>query len=578
MRYAARAWVALAGLLAASACSSMQLAEKSAKTPAKQNAARPAARAASGPFGSPAEQLMYQALVAEIALQRGELAIAVDNYAAVVRSTQDAAAAQRTVQIAMFARNYDAALAAAKVWAAQQPSQEDARRVLAVLYLRKGESDKAVETFASVLATKKEDLADSYYQIGALLRRELDKSVAVGVMERLVKLHPESPEAAYSLATIYMWASADDQARTQAERVLKLKPDWPDAVSLKARAMHASGDTKGAIGYLKDYLQRQPKDALVRFDYARMLVDSRRFEEARAQYDILHKQQADNEEALYALGVLSMQFKDYKEAETYFTQLFELGKRTDHAAYYLGELADQNKKYDAALTWFERVQAGEFRLDAALRAANIVQRRNGVEAARERLRSIQVFNPQERREVILAEGALLRDAKRLKDALDVYTRGLADNKDDTKLLYARALVAERLDKLDMAEADLKAILAHEPDNASVLNALGYTLADRTSRYPEALKLIAHALELQPNDPAFLDSMGWIQYRLSNFDKALEYLKKAIELANDGEIAAHLGEVLWVSGRQDEAIKVWRSARQNFSDNEALIKVMQRYGQ
>ena len=225
----------------------------------------------------------------------------------------------------------------------------------------------------------------------------------------------------------------------------------------------------------------------------------------------------------------------------------KLGKRLQETNYYLGQIAEQRNDYDAAINRYSFVRHGEFYFNAQLRIVSVLADQKKFDRSIEHLQTIRVNSSKQRLQLILLEGDLLREAKRYRQAKEFYTKVLDSMPNETSVRYARALVAEKLDEIDLLESDLQTILKQEPSNAQVLNALGYTLADRTDRYDEALSYIQRAIELEPDDAAVVDSLGWVHYRLGNLEESIKHLRRANELSKDPEIAAHLGEVLWVSG-------------------------------
>jgi tetratricopeptide (TPR) repeat protein len=245
---------------------------------------------------------------------------------------------------------------------------------------------------------------------------------------------------------------------------------------------------------------------------------------------------------------------------------------------YLGQVAEQRKQYDQAAAWYQQIESGNFYFEAQARLSLTLAKRGQLQEARELLHALQPETEQQQVQRILTEEQMLSEAKQYDEALHVLSAALKDLPDNTDLLYARALVAEKLNRIDLHEADLRKVLSKEPKNAHALNALGYTLADRTTRYKEALELLEQALALKPDDPFIMDSMGWVQYRLGNHAEAVRYLKSALEKRPDAEIAAHLGEVLWVSGDRAGAESVWSRALKDTPDNEVLMGVIKKFKQ
>ena len=249
---------------------------------------------------------------------------------------------------------------------------------------------------------------------------------------------------------------------------------------------------------------------------------------------------------------------------------------TTQARLYLGQTAEQRKRFDEAIAWYRDVPSGESLFEAQVRTGSIIAKQGDIPAAREHLRKITAENDQQRTQLILAEEQMLRDARQHREAYEMLSRALKEMPNNNDLLYARALTAEKLDLVDEMEADLRIVIERDPKNAHALNALGYTLTDRTTRYQEARGYLEQALALKPDDPFILDSMGWLQYRLGNTAEAMRYLKRALEQRSDAEISAHLGEVLWVTGNRHEAESVWNRALRDTPDNEALLGAIKKF--
>ena len=258
--------------------------------------------------------------------------------------------------------------------------------------------------------------------------------------------------------------------------------------------------------------------------------------------------------------------------------LVRMDERDGEAQYYLGRIFENRKQYDQAIYWYEQVHIGDYQFDARLRIADMLGLGGNTDEAIAHLDAMLKGSQSDGTlvRIYVAKGELLRQERRYEEAMSVFNTALNIVPGNSDLLYARALVAERLGRIDQLEADLRQILKTEPDNAHALNALGFTLADQTDRYEEAYEYLKRAIEIIPDDPAIIDSLGWVHYRLGNYDESIRLLRKALSRFDDAEIAAHLGEVLWVSGQQDEAREIWRKALQESPDDPTLLKVMQRF--
>ena len=280
---------------------------------------------------------------------------------------------------------------------------------------------------------------------------------------------------------------------------------------------------------------------------------------------------------VFAVGVLSLQLHDYALAEAKFKRVLTLPYREkDTVRLYLGQIAEERKDYPQALHWYAEVGDGEQYLQAQLRYALVLSKQGKLDAARAHLRQVEVSNEQGRVRLVQTEAQILRDANRLNEAFDVIGKALKSMPNQAELLYDHAMLAEKLDRLDQLESNLKQLIKLQPDHAHAYNALGYSLADRNLRLPEAQRLIEKALQLSPDDPFIIDSMGWVLYRMGKSKQALEYLRRAYTSRPDPEIAAHLGEVLWVAGQRAEAEKIWHEASQKTPDNDALNSTIKRF--
>jgi tetratricopeptide (TPR) repeat protein len=311
--------------------------------------------------------------------------------------------------------------------------------------------------------------------------------------------------------------------------------------------------------------------------YARMLVEDREFNAAREQFLVIREQQPNNAEVLMSLALLYIEIKNLDEATVYLNKLVEMNKKVDVANYYHGRIAQNKDQHKKAIAYYLKVRNGPYVFEAKLRIAGLFARLGQVDLAIDKLKLLaeNTTSWPDRVRAYLAQGEILRNAQRFSESFEMYSRALRENPDDPDLLYARALTAEKVDRLDITESDLLKVLSSEPENANALNALGYTLADRTERLEEALKYIKRAAELVPDDPAILDSLGWVSFRLGKMQDALKWLSKAFENLEDAEIAAHYGEVLWKSDQRDKAREVWKKGQEDNAEHPVLVETLKR---
>ncbi len=521
--------------------------------------------------------LLYGVLLGEIAGQRGQLDVSGASYLEAARQSQDPRIAERALKISVYAKKPQMALEAARRWVELAPENLEARQSLAVLALRTGNQQEALEQFAYLLERHDGEAGgDPYRSLLSLLAREPEQERALDMMAELVALRPQDAEAHFAYARLAVHAKKLPLAEQEIERCLELRPDWTKALILQAQINLEQG--RGALARQDLYaaLQRKPDDADLRLAYARLLVDLDDFAGARAEYRTLLETQPDNGQVVYSLALLALEANQLDEARVFFEKLVELDFQTQQAYYYLGAIAEEQGDRSRALDWYQKVEPGDHWIEVQIRIARLEVQADDIETARERLRKLRLAHPSQAQRLFLVEGELLTQLGRHEEAYELYSRYLETQPDDAEILYARALTAESLDRLDVAERDFRRVLQQDPNNARTLNALGYTLADRTDRYEEALVYVQKAFNQTPDDPAVIDSMGWVLYRLGRLEEAREHLQKAFDMTGDGEIGAHLGEVMWMMGDREAARAVWNKASQESPDNPVLVETLKRF--
>ena len=523
-------------------------------------------------------ELLNDLFVAEVALQRAQYPTAVASYARLAKQTQDPRLVERATRVAVFAREYQVALEMGKLLVKLDPANVGAIQILTTLLLKSGDYDAALESLEQVVAQSAEGEKSSYLMMMRLLGREQDKDGALQVMQRFVDRHPNDNAGLYAYAQLALRAGELDKAEQAVDDLLQKKPDWSQAVILRARVMEASNRELAALEYMGQVVDRNGKDMELRIAYGRMLLGVDRPEEALTQFRKVLKVDPENNDILFAAGMVALRVDNVDEARGYFLNLNDRAVRLDETGYYLGRIDEIKENYSRAIRWYSTVSRGENYLNAQVRSALLYAREGDVDAARAHLHAAQARSPGQKLRLFLAEGEILRDVGHFDEAMAVYDHALKDVPDNTELLYARAMVAERLGRIDWLERDLLSVLQREPDHVDALNSLGYTLADRTDRLDEAYTYVKRALELRPDSFYIMDSMGWVLYRQGKLDEALSYLRKAIQAKPDSEIAAHLGEVLWVKGDKDAARDIWHKALKQSPESSALLDTIKRLEQ
>lgn len=523
------------------------------------------------------ENLLYEILVAEFAGNAGDLNQSVDFYMQAANDTTDSRVAARAAYIALYGKQYDDVLVALGRWQKLTDETDEINRVYAVTYLHQGNTEKAAEYLHKQLSASQANDREKTLAVKKLLQKEAGTAEARATLAALNRLQPDNMHMHILEARYAAQLEDYDGSLALLDKVLQNDPSLADVHIIKSRILAAQGKREESLVVISKVLAEHPDNAELRLNYARLLVEERQFKLAREQYMILLEQNPDDADTLLSLALLSIETKQLSESEAYLEKLIALGKKTHIANYYLGRIQQNNDNPKIAIAYYLKVTQGEYVYDAKLRIAGLFAKLGrGDEGLRqlEALAEKQTAWPNRVR-AYLAQGEILRDLGKHEEAVEMYSRALQQNADDPDLLYARALAAEKVDRLDITEADLLHVINSEPDNANALNALGYTLADRTERLEEALKYIKRAAELVPDDPAILDSLGWVSYRLGNMNEAVKWLRMAFEKLEDAEIAAHYGEVLWMTDQRQEAERVWQVGREANAKHPVLIETINR---
>ena len=519
--------------------------------------------------------MLYEFLLAEVALQRGNVGLAAQAYVDLAKKTRDPRVAKRATEIALYARMSGIAAESARIWLETEPQSAQALQTLTGLLVSTNRLDEAQPYLKSLLVSGGRSPADGFLQLNRLLGSNPDKAATLRTIQGLATAFPDLPEAKFAIAQAALAAGQDPLALAQVREAASMRPDWELAALFEAQLLQKTS-VRAARERLAAYLKRNPKAREARMSYARALVAEEKLPEARAEFQRLLSEFPDNPDVVYAVGLLAFQLNDYPAARQSLERLLTMNFRDRNTLrLYLGQIAEEEKKLPDALRWYGEVTRGEQYLNAQLRYAQVLAKQGNLEGARSHLRQIGAANAQQKGQLVLAEAALLRDAKREREAFDLVAGALGEQPDNPDLLYDYAMLAEKIDRIDAMETSLRKLIVLRPDHAHAYNALGYSLADRNQRLPEAKQLIEKGLSLAPNDAFILDSMGWVFYRMGDNKTAIEYLRRAFAMRPDAEIAAHLGEVLWANGERVEAEKIWGDAMRQYPGNEVIASTIKR---
>ena len=546
-------------------------------------------KAATGP-GLPSD-IFYRILLADVALQRGEPALASRAYLDAAREIGDSALARRAAEIALAARLRPVAEQAAKLWSELDPAAERPKQILAAIASgatsriagegTESELRSRLERFLADAALSASGVGEPFLQLNRVFAQQSDKASVFRLIGELAKPYPASAEAQFAIGLAGLNTGLTDAAiatesMAAVDRALELKPDWDRAMLLKAE-LTAKRSANDAVRYLQSEVRKAPDSRPLRGALAQFLTEQKRYGEAREIYRKLLETDKEQRELQFGVAVLSVQMKDWAAAEAELGALKRAGfGDAGQVEFYLAQVSEERGRLDEAIARYKEVPDGERGWLSRLRIGAILGKQGKRDEARRWLADLPAVTIEQRVQVRQTEAQLYRDSNDNATALSIIDQGLKEHVDAHDLLYDRAMVLEKMDRVGEAETTLRRLVELKPDDAQSLNALGYTLVDRTSKLDEGFKLIERAHKLSPADPFIMDSMGWALYRLGRLDEAETYLVRAFTERPDPEIAAHLGEVLFARGQPQRAREIWQSQIKTSPDHPLLLETMRRH--
>ncbi|WP_367848736.1 tetratricopeptide repeat protein [Rhodoferax sp. WC2427] len=554
---------------------------------AAPEAAAPSASEATPEQSALDGELFYIVLLGELNAAGGEPGIAYQLYLEGARKANDPSLYRRAVEIALQSRSGDAALQAARVWSKAEPASRDANRyVLQILLALNRVADTAEPLRTELAMATESDRAAAISAIPPTYAQISDKSQAASVVEQVLGSYLKDGvvgPAAWTTVGRMRLAAGDTSGALEAARSGQaLSITAPGPVQLALEMMGPRVPLAEPL--VLHYLGGKPLPEL-RMAYVRALLEAQRYGEATQQLKLLTSQNPDFPDAWLVQGSLQVQENQLSAAELSLQRFIALAEplppgegrtRGLSSAYMaLSQVAENRKDYPAASAWLQKIANAEELLSVQGRRASLLAKQGKLAEGRALLQALPERTDADARMKLSAEVQLLRDNKQYQTAYDLMAKSVADHPDDADLLYDQAMLAEKLDKMDEMERLLRKLIASKPDYHHAYNALGYSLAERNVRLPEARALIRKALEFVPNDPFIADSLGWVEFRMGNNDEALRVLDGAFKAKPDAEIAAHLGEVLWALGQRDRATSIWKEGMQINGDNETLLGTLKR---
>ncbi|MDO8861335.1 tetratricopeptide repeat protein [Haliea sp. E1-2-M8] len=520
------------------------------------------------------EDSIYPLLVAEFALRRSAYDMALGNYLEQADRLRDPGVSAHATHLAQFMKREPQALEAVQLWVELEPEHPEANNTLATLLIRQGRPAAAVPHLAVIA---RQGLQPNFpILLGGF--RDLpgtEKQMLADAVAALEEDFPDDTRLLLTRALILDELEQADAASAVLEQLFALEPGQTQALLLDAK-LRLEAEHAAPFERIEGALATEPDNKALRLQFARLLTRSD-IDAARRQFEILSAQSPRDGDLLLSLALLNQDHGDTLAAKAYLRQVLALEQRVDEANYYLGRIAEDEGRQDEAIAAYSRVEDPEGRefFSARGRVGRLLIQRGDISSSAEFFDLQRQAYPELREQLYALEAELLSQASLLDAGMALLNQAVAELPEATSLRYSRAMLAERRGDLTLMESDLRHILALNPDNATALNALGYTLSNRTTRYDEAYTLIARALVLAPDEPAILDSMGWVLFQLGRTEEAVSYLQRAWESMPDPEVAAHLGEALWSLGEEQKAYSVWSDGLQQDPQHEILLETLER---
>ena len=528
----------------------------------------------------------YELLMAEFASHRNDPEFAFARYMGVARRTRDVNITKQALKLASLLGDEGKLMEVAQLWHEIDPSSVEARQFLVPLLIWKGDIDGVIENLKMVVKTMDSPREGFDFVVDALsgfLNKKEQEKTVISVMEKLVAYYEGNTEAQVAQAKLFARAERFDEALKIVRSATLSDPENEDFAIFHAQLYKRIEEDQKAFGVLAEFLKRNPDSSKARLTHALMLVDVERYDQAHEEFNELIRRDPENDDARHSFGLLLLRTNQTYRASQQFERLVD--SESEHLAglahYYLGQIAESKGKPEAAIASYQKIprtqKSQEYWLGVQISIARLMVETDSLKSARNFLHKLPRRTVEEAVDIYHVEAELLEDAEDYNGAIAVYKQAIGDFPENLSFIYAYVTIAQKGGSLDIdiVESSLRNVLSHEPSNIEVLNFLGYTLTEYTDRYEEAYELIKRAIDLDPQNEYVVDSMGWVLYRMGRHEEALGHLQRAISLLPSAEVAAHLGEVLWVLGKKVEARKVWNDALKEEPDDEYLLKTIKR---
>lgn len=522
------------------------------------------------------EEVLYLLMAAELAGQRNQYDLALDAYLQAARRVDDARIAERAVKIGMFLKDEERTREALDIWLSKDQDNLPARKFAVLLAIKNSDRKAAVDNLDAILRDDPAGFEGGMLEIVKVLEKEGRTQFIHDVLEDLSQLHPDDAGLIYLQAVVASLIPDNALAQQKITRVLALQPDWNKAIIFQAQLAGRSGDMAKAREYLEKAVMQAPDDRRLRKMLLEVLVGTGAYDDAIKICQNVLDENPDDGEIQFTMALIYLQQGQLSKAESGLEKLLSNPEWEGRASFYLGKIELDQQQPEKALKWFDRAVEGDYGIDAEMASASLLLNKKQFEETESRIKKMEAKYPDQYLRILMMKAELYNQWGKYQQAFDELSKALKGASDNRDVLYARALIAERLDKLDVLEADLNKILDKNPDDVAALNALGYTLTDKTQRFDDAEKYLVKALALKPDEAVIIDSYGWLQFKRGKYELALEYLNKAYEKQQENEIAAHIAEVLWVMGKVKEAKEFFEPIFKKYPEDEYLLDFKKRF--
>tara|TARA_B110000438_G_scaffold192124_1_gene183743 strand:+ start:484 stop:2229 length:1746 start_codon:yes stop_codon:yes gene_type:complete len=527
------------------------------------------------PLEKISSESLYDLLVGDVALSRNQFDTALAKYSYQARVTNDQEVIKLTLRIAEHLEDQSTRVEMARLWLEVAPDNTEAHRAALDTFMASGNVLEALDQ-GGWLYQNRDDLdAFIFVSTAAVVSPKLFTSI-IDHLATLSLSDEKKPTIRFIEAIFYQKSNQPIKAETKTREFLALRGNDQRGLLLLAQLLHQQQRKDEAIAVLEEALQDDPSARKLRLQYARFLAaDS--VDKAIIQFNLLQADDPKDQEVNFLLGLLRLSQNKFDLAIPLFQQASNTPSLRANAQYHLGTIAERQNRIVDAINHYTQVRFGRNYIVAASRVSTLLATHRNINEARQYLQRLRFSQPQQAVSLFQVESNLLISMQQPAQALQILSSGLETFPNDPELLYARSMVAEQQDNFALAESDLRILLAQDENNATILNALGYTMALHTDRQQEAYDLIIRAYNLSPNSPSIIDSLGWVLFKLGRAQEALTYLEQAYNMVSDPEIAAHLGEVYWVLGNSEQALELWSKTLKQHPNHQEIMQTMLRLG-